>query len=315
MLLPMRIVYWHAMMVLLLASPVVSLGTFQPTLVVSGSEKNFSSHPLPFDGFFLRYHLKARIGGIPIPVVNYTVAYVEQIVVPASSPSYPSNTSYNYRVDIIIQSTTLTNLGVSQENATFLENSSTREMHLNSTEGTIIAWLLGLIYNSTAQNWTPYWVNPAEVQGLPDSMAYPIYAYQMNLSQRSELGQEELGLFNESRPVVSFKTTQEENRSGTLLDHNIALVYDQTSGMLVRGRLETNMTESATTSYSLDFELKETNGFSVFATNTTNTSGNLLSDLGEVPPLNYFLLAGAILAPALYIFARFRFREIDGGAD
>ncbi|MHA2363013.1 MAG: hypothetical protein ACXAC7_03580 [Candidatus Hodarchaeales archaeon] len=275
---------------------------FQSSSMLELNQEN-NSHPIPFDGFYLQYNLKAKINQTPIPVVNFTVYYQNypQIL--------PNSSDYDSLVQITIKSSTLLFLGITQENATFFENSTTRKFYLNSTEGSIIAWLLNLIYDSSnsSKNWTPFWIYNNQIE-LQNSFTYPIYSYEMNFTSQVSLSPQEYSLFNNTHKVLVFDTIQEENRSGSILQHEISLVYDNHSGFLIKGLLITNLIESNSyRAYLMDFELVKTNGFSVFPADT-NTNEFIL------PPLSYILLFIVIISPLGVIIVKFiRRRDINGG--
>ena len=85
-----------------------------------------------------------------------------------------------------------------------------------------------------ASNWTPFWILPDNIV-FNESFTYPIYNFQMDLMSTSNLSSGEFPLFKENHKVLIFQITQTESRSDKFLEHEISLIYDSISGLLIKG--------------------------------------------------------------------------------
>ena len=274
----------------------------------SDKSEDITSHPIPFNGFFLEYNLKFKINQLPLPIVNFSVLYSNF----NNEFTTPSGLNYDFLIKIISKSKTLIDVGINAENASFFENSTTRDFFLNSSEGLFIDRILTLTYDpgENASNWTPFWILPDNIVNN-ESFTYPIYNFQMELAFTSNLDVGEFPLFNENHIVWIFQITQTENRSNKFLEHDISLIYDSISGLLIKGLLNTNLTENnIKNTYLLDFELIATNAYSVIYPINQNSTSNVFT----LPSPNYLLFIILFASPiGILIVIMSRFRDLKGG--
>jgi len=284
--------------------------TLNQFFMLSDRNEEESSYPIPFNDLFLEYNLKIKINQLPLPIVNFSVVYSDI----ADNFSNNITLNFDYLISITSKSKTLIDVGINAENASFFENSSSRNFFLNSSEGQFIDRILTLTYDPgvNASNWTPFWILPDKID-INKSFYYPIYNFQMELIFISTLNTEDFPLFKEEHIIWIFQITQSENRSDMFLEHYITLIYDSTSGILIKGLLNTNLTQNnIKNSYLLDFELIATNGFSVFPTINQNSTSNDFM----LPPPNYLFLLVIILSPiGVLILFLTRIRDIKGGLE
>lgn len=288
--------------------PISGFSTFN-----SYSNDQPENNLIPFDNLYFQYTLKGNI--------NNTYPFTANLIV---NYAYVKNSTQNtdFQQKMVLQSFFLQLLrGESQENATFAENSTTRNFQLIKTEGYYIQWLIYYVtaYNTTknASNWDPFWIYPQYI----NSSKYPIYSFYFNLTGENYLGHSDLALFNNSRPVLIFKGYQYLIMPYENITNNFGLIYDNTTGVLVKGVLSSTIAgTSEYEQYYANFELDQTNIFSVFS--TTKTTTNLIDNIiptqiqHQLQQPNYFMLSVIIAFPILLTLFRFlRIKEITGGMD
>lgn len=288
-------------------SPLATLHTNATSSQTTYADNN---NTIPFDNFYLLYNLKAKENNLPVFDINLMVNYTKITTV--------SNTSFDYQQQMVLQSFLFALIGERQENATFFENSSTRLMQLNDSEGTYIQLL---IFNITAYNdsingynWDPFWIVPQDV-----NQSYPIYSFDFNLTQTTELTHSDLPLFNTSRTVLVFHGQQQLNSSTENITNTFGLIYDNLTGILVKGVMDSTVIGLNTTNqYYANFELAKTNAFAKFTSSTVSntTTPNPIATLipKQLKQPNYLLLVFIIALPILLTIVRFlRLKEISGG--
>ena len=216
---------------------------------------------------------------------------------------------------MVIKSYLLAIINENQENATFYENSSTRLIKIDSTEGSYIDWLIYHVsaYNDTTggMNWDPFWIVPRDVNS-----SYPIYSITMNLTKRTELNPFDMPLFSTSRPLLIFNAIQNITTSYENITNTIGLIYDNITGILLKGVIDSVIVgTSATNHYYANFELHDSNTLEPANTSkTTTTTQPIIPPALQKP--NYFLLTVILALPLLITIIRFlRLKEISGGTD
>lgn len=286
--------------------PGFTVVTPQTNTTSSQTNNTTDNNPFPFDNFYLLYNLKAKENSLPVFNINLIVNYTKI--------TNGSNSGFDYQQQMVLQTSFFILIGERQENATFFENSTTRLMKLNNSEGAYIDLLIFNItaYNSSfnAFNWDPFWIVPQDV-----NQSYPIYSFDFNLTQTTELTPSDLPLFNSSRPVLVFHGQQQLYSSTENITNTFGLIYDNLTGILVKGVMDSTVIGLSTTNqYYANFELAKTNAFEKFtsANTTTNPLDTLIPKQLKQP--NYLLLVFIIALPILLTIIRFlSLKEISGG--
>ena len=287
------------------------LTTIPTSIGMTSSKLDFSNNnPIPFNDFYLTYNLKAKRDGLPIFNINLEVQF--------SSFVNNSSKGTDFQQKMHIKSYLLGFIGESQENATFLENSTTRQLFINNTEGYYISWLIYHVsgYNSSenAKNWDPFWIKPYEIND-----SYPIYSSYMNVTSRTDLNPSDMNLFNYTRPIVVFNGIENIKSSYENITNKFGLIYDNYTGFLLKGALDSNIiSTNASNHYYANFELTDTNGFSVFPPYPIPTDSNPVVKFfpPQLQKPNYLLLIGILFLPIAYTIFRFlRLKEITGGIE
>ncbi len=279
---------------------------------VSTNSTQSSSYYIPFDNLYLTYSIKAKKDNLVIPTITLMINYTK---ITANSSE-----GYDYQQQMIFKNYLLTFIGETQENATFIENSTTRNIALANTEGSYIYWLIYHVspYNSSknAKNWDPFWIYPNDV----NTSSYPIYSFNFNLTQRTVLYPSDLSLFNYSRTVLIFNGHQNAYSSYENISSNFGLIYDNYTGVLLKGVLNSTIIRtSAINQYYANFELASTNAFAQFPPypvppSSSNNPINIIPAQLRKP--NYFLIVIIIALPILLTATRlFRLKEISGGME
>ena len=266
------------------------------SVVASSSPSGSESNNIPFDQMYFLYSLKAKKNDLPIFDIDLSINYTR---------SNDISSGFNFHQKMVFKSFLLYFIGENQENATFIENTTTRNIQINNTEGSYIYWLIYHVsaYNSSidANNWDPFWIFPAQAD-----KTYPIYSFYFNLTQKTKLKSTDLNLFNYSRPVLIFNGKQTVFSESENITNNFGLIYDNYTGVLLKGVLDSTIEGiNQTDHYYANFELKDTNAFSVFPPY-------------PVPQLtpNYIFLIIIIALPILFtIFRLMRLKEISGGIE
>ena len=292
------------------------------TLEISNSQNsqgiaNESINTIPFDQLTLNYSFTIKYSGITIPQVTIIVDYsTNEGTIEFNETDYNVSTgSFDFVQHMAFASWLIALVGFSSENVTFLENSSTREIALIQEEGFYIPRYINEFsaYNLTGNNWTPFWVkvNESITNGQTG-----IYAYNMDVNQTAILLTGSFPIFNESRPVMTFKSNIVLTNVSqfTNISHSIGLVYDNITGILLKGALTSVFTNAtSSTTYQLEMSLSETNLFEIISeTNPSKSSTNI--KVFQLPPPNYLILGFIIIAPLLLVILRvIRIEEIEGG--
>lgn len=290
--------------------PISSLSTFN-----SYSNNQSNNNLIPFNNLYFQYSLKGNINNTYPFTANLMVNYTHVV---------NSTIGTNFQQKMVLQSFFLQLLrGESQENATFAENSTTRNFQIIKTEGYYIQWLIYYVtaYNTTANasNWDPFWINSQDF----NSSRYPIYSFYFNFTGANYLSHSDLALFNNTRPVLIFNGYQHLVTAYENITNDFGLIYDNTTGILVKGVLSSTIAGTAQfDQYYANFELIQTNAFSVFPTTKSSTNTNPLDYFipeqvqHQLQQPNYFLLSVIIAFPILLTLLRFiRIKEIKGGID
>jgi hypothetical protein len=299
----------------------ISLSTLisNSIIIEHAPQDSKSNYILPFDNFYITYTLKAKKDNLPVFNIDLTVKYTKINVSSNSSPKF------DYIQNMTFKSFLLVLTGETQENATFLENSSTRLISLNATEGNYVSWLIYYVtsYNTSenAQNWEPFWIFSNDV-----NLTYPIYSFNLNLTKKTELYPSDSSLFNYNRPVLIFNGEQNVSSEYENISNSFGLIYDNYTGILLKGVLGSWIVgTNATNHYYANFEMIETNGFDQFPPFPIKSSVYVnISDYYQFLELitnkynkpNYLILGTIILLP-LFItgFKLAKIREISGGTE
>lgn len=282
---------------------------------ITNTFENFVTPPL--NQLKLNYSFAIRYSGITIPQVTLIVVYsVNSGKIEFNRTDYEVNPdSFDYVQNLAFTSWLISLVGFSSENVSFLENSSSREIALIREEGYYIPRYINdfSAYNITGNNWTPFWVN------VNDSLTKKqtgIYAYHMTMNQTVLMPAGTLPFFNESRPVVIFKNKIVLNDVDqyTNISHNIGLMYDNFTGILLKGGL-TSVFSNATssTTYQLEMKLVHTNLLEIITNLSNSTSSKDIQEF-HLPPPNYLFLGLVVVTPLLFVMVRIlRLKEIEGG--
>lgn len=280
------------------------------------------SFPIPFDGLNFSYDMKIKYAEINLPIVHLFVNY--------SLNKNEKESEYDYVQAMTFKSFLIQLIGISQENVSFYENSSTRELELFKLEGNFLTnYISGYsAYNLSkgAKNWSPFWINPenAILQGI-----YPIYSYYMPVNQTLELPANSMPLFNETRPVLTFNAQINLlNYSGANdnFTHKFGLIYDNITGILLKGVLDSQFRNNTySISYVSHIELKNSNAFEKFKYyNLNNTEDGIYIYIPfqnnpiiiKLPPPNYIILGIILITPISIVISRLlRIKEIEGGSE
>lgn len=284
-------------------------GTPSQGTIKSSKQTTVKAYNLPFDNFYLHYYLKGKKDSLTLSNIVLNISY---------SKLNTTYSSYDYQQKMIISSPLLHFLNENQENATFYENSSTRIINLDSTEGAYIAWLIYHVssYNSSygAYNWDPFFIIPQNI-----TETYPIYSFSLNLTSKTVLNPGDMALFNYERPIITYQGIQHVYTSYENITNDINLIYDNYTGILLKGALHSVVIgTSQTNEYYANFELLDTNGFDAFdpypVPNSTQTSFDIIPPQLQRP--NYFLLLVILALPIIITVIRFlSLKEISGGTE
>ena len=283
----------------------LSLSPVSPFSTTASSQRT-----IPFDNLYLKYNLKAKRDNSAIYSVDLYVNYTKILD--------NSSSGFDYQQKLVFKSILLAFLGETQENATFFENSSTRLIYLNSTEGSYVNWLIYYVfaYNSTegALNWEPFWIVPSQVNN-----SYPIYSFNFNLTKTETISHDDLNVFQSTRIVLVFNGQQVVISGNDTFLNTFGLIYDNNTGILVKGVLDSTVVGLNTTkNYYANFELAETNAFQVTEINSTTTTNNKLPIVipAQLNKPNYLFLLIIMVFPIIITCTRLmRLKEIKGGSE
>jgi hypothetical protein len=213
-------------------------------------------------------------------------------------------------------------IGEVSENVTFYENSTTREINLTFAEGFYIPNYINSFsaYNLSGINWTPFWVNSSDAL---TSGEYDIYSYRMQVNQSLTLPSGAFSIFNEPRSVISFKTFIElinvsQVSSLTNITHDIGLIYDNETGVLLKGMVVSSFSNATNTkTYQVEMNLISS---TLFANNESAEFQSTEIDTENIPiqitfpPPNYLVLGLIMVSPLVMVTIRIvRLKEIKGG--
>ncbi|UCG04545.1 MAG: hypothetical protein JSW11_11285 [Candidatus Heimdallarchaeota archaeon] len=177
---------------------------------------------VPFIGMVVDYKLKVRIDGIIPVTANWTVTWEQ----------YNKTTPSVFISNLTVQSLyiTLFTLGVrDRESGIIIENITSRQvLYVNLTDTTFLQMLYSTYFSPDKPNYSPFYINTTEIT-IGDHIN--VYSFNMTVITANRTRVADFGW----RDVWIIQVIAKEIN----VEHFIRLIYDNTTGVLVGGRIET----------------------------------------------------------------------------
>ncbi len=177
---------------------------------------------IPFIGMTVNYRLNVYTEGLILPItVKWNVTWEQ----------YNSTTPDIFISNLTVQSTYFTVFGlVDRESAIIVENITSRQvLEVDITNTTFLQVLYDLYYSFEQPNYTPFYINTT---GLKIDDHINIYNFNMTVITTDRVIVTDYGYRDVW--VIKVNVTDLEN-----VEHFISLIYDNSTGVLVGGRLYT----------------------------------------------------------------------------
>lgn len=191
---------------------------------------------VPFIGMVVNYKLNVRIDRILPVTANWTVTWEQ----------YNKSTPSVFISNLTIQSLYITLFTFrNHESGIIIENiTSRRVLHVNLTDTTFLQILYSTYFSPDQPNYSPFYINTT---GISIGDHINVYSFNMTVVSTNRTRVADFGW----RDVWIIQVSAKEVN----VEHFIRLVYDNTTGVLVGGRIETRWFQGNETQREYEVEI------------------------------------------------------------
>ncbi|MFX1507178.1 MAG: hypothetical protein ACFFDC_13945 [Promethearchaeota archaeon] len=197
---------------------------------------------IPFIGMVIDYKLNVLIDKIIPVIANWTVTWEQ----------YNKTTPSVFISNLTIQSLYITLFTFrDQESGIIIENITSRQvLFVNLTDTTFLRLLYNVYYSPNLPNYSPFYINTT---GISIGDHINVYSFNMTVISTNRTRVADFGWRNVW--IIQTRATD------TNVDHFIRLIYDNRTGVLVGGRIETRWFNGNVTTreYEVDILCQNTN--------------------------------------------------------